>query len=112
MKITYEQTQAWIDSQTEKLINGDNAVIGRDVVVNLKDFWIEVDNELLDVDSVDSDFRFLQCRLKGEISEAQRERDLKIINVVAERMLMPFAERGAREELQEQLGDYQIAEAV
>lgn len=91
MKITDEQVQAWIDAKTENLINGRDVFIGRDVVVDLKSFWIEVDNALLDVDGVDSDFRFLQCRLKGEISEAQRERDLKIIKSVAERMLMPFS---------------------
>lgn len=112
MQVTYEQTQAWIDRQTENLINGNSVVIGRDVVVDLKDFWIEVENGLIDVDSSDHEFRFLQCRLKGEISEAQHQIDLEIITPIAERMLAPFAERGAREELQDQLDDYQIAEAV
>lgn len=108
MQITQSHIDAWIKEQTQNLVDGNDAVIGHKVVVDLQTFWVEAENAFIEADSKDDQYTFLQSRLKGVISESRRERDLKIINEVAQRMLEPFAYEGALEQVREEQDDYNI----
>ncbi|AZS49314.1 hypothetical protein DM558_00320 [Entomomonas moraniae] len=108
MQITQSHIDAWIKEQTQNLIDNQDVVIDHKVVVDLQTFWIEAENAFIEADSKDDQYTFLQSRLKGVISESRRERDLKIINEVAQRMLEPFAYEGALEQVREEQDDYNI----
>lgn len=108
MQITQEHIDAWIKEQTQNLIDNQDVVIGHKVVVDLQTFWVEAENAFIEADSKDDQYTFLQSRLKGVISESRRERDLKIINEVAQRMLEPFAYDGALENAREEQDDFDI----